>query len=194
MTRNGKHNGHGGDGHKTATPDVSHIRNEEVTHERSDVSVQGVVVFCVVLGISIAVVSLGVWFMFNYFNAQEAKEPQPGPMALTKGERLPPEPRLQTAPGFGAKLDNGEVVPLEKGAPQAEYRVLREQWDKELHGELKDKSGNPVGMPIDQAMKQIVSGGALPARTQTAPGKLQDYAVSLPTAASSGRETMKRLQ
>ena len=43
MTRNGKHNGHRGDGHKTDTPDVSHIRNEEVGHERSDVSVQGVV-------------------------------------------------------------------------------------------------------------------------------------------------------
>ena len=194
MTRNERHNGHRGDGHRTETPDVSHIRNKEVTHERSDVSVQGVVVFCVVLGISIAVISLGVWIMFRYFNAQEAKEPGPGPMALTQQERLPPEPRLQAAPGFGAKLDNGEIVPLEKGAPQAEYRVLREQWQKELSGEWKDQSGNPAGMPIDQAMKQVATGGALPARTQTAPGKLQDYAVSLPTAASSGRETMKRLQ
>ena len=157
MTRNGRHNGHRGDGHKTETPDVSHIRNEEVTHERSDVSVQGVVVFCVVLGISIAVVSLGVWVMFNYFNAEEAKEPRPGPMAVTdKQERLPPPPRLQTAPGFGATLDDGQQVPLEKGAPQAEYRVLREQWEKELHGELKDKSGNPVGMPIDQAILDFV--------------------------------------
>jgi hypothetical protein len=150
--------------------------------------------FCVILGISIAIVSVGVWVMFRYFNAQEAKAPQPGPMALSKDERLPPEPRLQAAPGFAATLEDNQRVNLERGAPQAEYKVLREQWDKELHGELKDQSGNPVSMPIDQAMKQVVSGGALPARTQTAPGKLQDYAVSLPTAASSGRETMKRLQ
>jgi hypothetical protein len=194
MTRNGRHNGHRGDGHKTETPDVSHIRNEEVTHERSDVSVRGVVMFCVVLGISIAIVSFGVWIMFRYFNAQEAKAPQPGPMALSKDERLPPEPRLQAAPGFAATLENNQRVNLERGAPQAEYKVLREQWEKELHGELKDQSGNPLSMPIDQAMKQIATGGALPARAQTAPGKLQDYAISLPTAESSGRETMKRVQ
>lgn len=194
MTRNGRHNGHRGDGHKTDTPDVSHIRNEEVGHERSDVSVRGVIMFCVVLGISIAIVSVGVWIMFRYFNAEEAKGPQPGPMALTSAERLPPEPRLQAAPGFGAGLENPDKVQLEKGAPQAEYRVLREQWEKELHGELKDKSGNPVSMPIDQAMKQVVTGNALPARAQTAPGKLQDYAISLPSDSSSGRETLKRLQ
>jgi len=194
MTRKERQNGHRGDGHKTDTPDVSHIRNEEVGHERSDVSVRGVVMFCVVLGISIAIVSVGVWIMFRYFNAEEAKAPPPGPMALSSSERLPPEPRLQAAPGFGATLDNGERVPLENQAPQAEYKVLREQWEKELHGELKDKSGNPVSMPIDQAMKQVVSGNALPARAQTAPGKLQDYAISLPSDSSSGRETIKRLQ
>jgi hypothetical protein len=49
-------------------------------------------------------------------------------------------------------------------------------------------------MPIDQAMKQVVSGNALQTRAQTAPGKLQDYAISLPSDSSSGRETLKRLQ
>jgi hypothetical protein len=193
MTRNG-HNGHRGDGHRTETPDVSHIRNEEVTHEASDVSVQGVVMFVVVLGISIIVISLGVWVLFRYFNAQEAKEPQPGPMALTKEERLPPEPRLQTAPGFAVTLDDGRRVNLEKGAPQMEYKVLRDQWQKELSGELKDQSGKPLSMPIDQAMKQVATGGALPSRAPNAPGKLTDYALSLPSDSSSGRETIKRLQ
>ena len=199
MTTNGRQNGHRGDGHKTDTPDVSHIRNEEVEHERSDVSVLGVVMFCVVLGISIAIVSFGVWIMFRYFNAEEAKAPPPGPMALSSSERLPPEPRLQAAPGFGVTLDDGQRVGLQAdgpraGAPQAEYHVVREQWEKELHGELKDKSGNPVSIPIDQAMKLVVTGNALPARAETAPGKLQDYAISLPSDSSSGRETLKRLQ
>lgn len=181
-------------GHKTETPDVSHIRNVEVTHETSDVSVKGVAMFVVVLSISIAIVSAGVWIMFRYFNAEEAKAPPPGPMALTSSERLPPEPRLQAAPGFAATLQNGKRVELPLSAPQAEYRVLREEWEKELNGELKDQSGNPTGMPIDQAMKQIVSGGGLPTRAQNAPGKLSDYAISLPTAESSGRETTKRVQ
>ena len=34
-------------GHKTETPDVSHIRNVEVTHETSDVNVRGVLTFAV---------------------------------------------------------------------------------------------------------------------------------------------------
>jgi len=194
MKQNGKSNGHRGDGHKTETPDVSHIRNVEVTHEMSDVSVKGVLMFVAMLSISIAIISTGVWIMFRYFNAQEAKEPQPGPMALKPDERLPPEPRLQAAPGFGVTLEDGQRVPLQKSAPQAEYRVLREQWEKELNGELRDQSGKPTSMPIDQAMKQVVSGGGLPARTQTAPGKLDDYGISLPTASSSGRESIKRRQ
>ena len=194
MTGNGRNNGYRGDGHKTETPDVSHIRNVEVTHERSDVSVQGVLTFVIALSVAIALVSTGVWVMFRYFNGEEAKEPQPGPMALKKDERLPPEPRLQAAPGFAATLQDGKRVELHLKEPQAEYRVLREQWQQELRGELKDRSGNPIAMPIDQAMKQIVSGGGLPTRAQTAPGKLQDYAISLPTDSSSGRETIKRVQ
>lgn len=189
MTRNER-----GNGHKTETPDVSHIRNVEVTHEASDISVNGVLTFVVVLTISIIAVSLIVWVLFRFFNAQEAKQPQPGPMALTQQERLPPEPRLQAAPGFAVTLENGQRIDLGKGAPQAEYRALRDEWNKELRGEVKDQSGNPVIMPIDQAIKQVSSGNALPARTQNAPSKLSDYAISLPTAMSSGRESEKRVQ
>ena len=70
-------------GHKTETPDVSHIRNVEVTHEKSDVSVRGVLTFVVVLTIATAAVS-GHGVLFNYFAAQEAKEPKRGPMAITE--------------------------------------------------------------------------------------------------------------
>jgi len=181
-------------GHKTETPDVTHIRNVEVTHEASDISVSGVMTFVIVLSISIIVISIGMWLLFRFFNAQEAKQPQPGPMALTKNERLPPEPRLQAAPGFAVTLENGQRINLEKDVPQAEYRALRKQWESALRGELKDPSGNSVAMPIDQAIKQVSSGNALPVRAQTAPGKLSDYAITLPTASSSGRESEKRVQ
>ena len=177
MKRNGKSNGH-----KTETPDVSHIRNVEVTHEASDVSVSGVGTFVVVLTIATIVIAIGVWVLFRYFNAQEAKERGPGPMALSQQERLPPEPRLQAAPGFAVTLEDGQRVPLENHAPQAEYRVLKDQWDKVLRGEIKDQSGNPIAIPIDQAMDQIVSGAGLPTRAKTAPGKLEDYAIGMPTA------------
>ena len=185
---------HEGDGHRTETPDVSHIRNVEVTHERSDVSVRGVLMFVVALTISAIVIHIGMWWLFDYFDRQQAREPGPGPMALTKQERLPPEPRLQSAPGFHLTLEDGQTRNLERAAPQAEYKVLRQQWEENLKTGLKDQSGKVVGMPIDQAIDKIQSGQGLPSRTKAAPGKLTDYAISMPTAASSGRETEKKLQ
>ena len=181
------------DGHKTETPDVSHIRNVEVTHETSDVNVRAVLTFIVVLTISTAVVSYGLTILFKFFNQQEAPATKPGPMALTKEERLPPEPRLQAAPGFQIKLENGQTVNLEKTIPQAEYRALRQQWEENLKTGLKDQSGNVVGMPIEAAMDKIVSQG-LPSSVKGTDLKLSDFAVGVPTASSSGRELEKRLQ
>src|SRR4029453_8272417 len=100
----------------------------------------------------------------------------PGPMALSQQERLPPEPRLQAAKGFGVTLENGQSVSLELREPQAEYRVLRKQWEQELKAGSKDASGKTVGIPIDEAMKKILTDG-LPTRTSEAPANLQDYAV-----------------
>jgi hypothetical protein len=186
MTRKEKDNGH-----QTETPDVSHIRNPEVTHETSDVNVRGVLTFVVVLTIATIAVGIVVWVLFGFFNRQEAREePKPGPMALTAKERLPPAPRLQSAPGFEVELENGQKLNLEKSAPQSEYRALRAQWEENLRTGLKDQSGRVVGMPIEEAMKKIVSEG-LPSSVKSPGGKLQDYAIGLPTAASSGRETEK---
>ena len=182
-----------GDGHKTETPDVSHIRNVEVTHETSDVNVRGVVTFIVVLTVATIVISFGVQVLFTFFNTQAEKAPRPGPMALTKDERLPPEPRLQAAPGFQIKLENGQIEHLEKLPPQSEYRVLRKQWEENLKTGLKDQSGNVVGMPIEAAIDKVVAEG-LPSKEKGTDRKLVDYAISMPTASSSGREKEKRLQ
>lgn len=170
-------------GHKTETPDVSHIRNVEVTHETSDVNVRAVLTFCSVLAIATIVVAIGIWMLFRFLNQREAaREPRPGPMALSGKDRLPPEPRLQGAPGFQLQLENGQTMNLEKSAPQAEYRELRKQWEENLRN-----------MAIQDAMKKIVSQG-LPTKTMGPGLKFEDYAISVPTAASSGRETEKRLQ
>ena len=185
---------HKGNGHKTETPDVSHIRNVEVTHETSDVNVRAVLTFAVVLTVLTIAVGIGMRMLFAYFDTQEAKQPRPGPMALRNEERLPPEPRLQAAPGFGITLENGQTLNLQLSAPQTEYRVLRQQWEENLRTGLKDQSGRVVGMPIHDAIDKVVSGEGLPSRVKGPGGKLSDYAISMPTAASSGRETEKRLQ
>ncbi len=190
-----KGNGHG---HMTETPDVSHVRNVDVTHELSDVNVPGILKFVGALVVMTVVVYVLMWLLFGFFNAQEAKkeaEAPPGPMAMTEQESLPPEPRLQAARGFGVKLENGEWVNLEKREPQAEYRVLREQWDRVLKEGPKDQSGNPAGLPIEQAMQRVVEGQGLPSRPQQgAPQEMTDYTIGTPTAASSGRVTEKGKQ
>lgn len=186
-----------GNGHRTETPDVSHIRNVEVTHETSDVNVSAILKFVVILTVLTIATSIGLWFLFKYFDRQEAKERPPGPMALrnlSEAERLPPEPRLQVQRGFEIKLEDGRTVPLALREPQAEYRVLRQQWEATLNTGLKDQSGNVVGMPIEEAMKAVVSGAGLPTSAKQAPSKLADWAISMPTDASSGRESIKRLQ
>jgi hypothetical protein len=182
------------DAHRTETPDVSHIRNVEVTHEVSDINIGAVLTFVAFLTVGTIAVYIGMWLLFGYFSAQEAKEPKPGPMALSKEERLPPEPRLQAAPGFGLMRADGSTVKLELREPQAEYRELRKQWDQVLEYGPKDQSGNPVGLPIDEAIKKIVLEGKLPVRSKDGSVKLEDYAIATPTAASSGKETERRTQ
>lgn len=189
------HNGNG-HSHITETPDVSHIKNVDVTHEASDVNISGIVKFAVGLTIFGIVIQLLMWGMFNFLNAQQQKkEPPPGPMAMTEQERLPPEPRLQAAKGFGVKLENGQWVPLENREPQAEYRVLHEQWEQTLREGPRDQSGKVVGLPIDQAMQKVLEGNGLRSRKQEDSSKVtEDYEEGMPSASSSGREAEKRKQ
>jgi hypothetical protein len=186
------HNGH--KVHVTETPDVSHIKNPDVTHETSDVNVGGILKFVIGLTIFGVIVNILMWGMFRVFNQQEkAKEPKPGPMAMTTAERLPPEPRLQAAPGFGVKLANGDWVPLDKREPEAEYRVLREQWEHQLyckkaagHAGEQTASDHPVCLPIESAIDKLFEGEGLPVRS-LAKDSANPGASSLPTAFSSGR-------
>lgn len=192
------HNGNGTDHrHVTETPDVSYIRNPDVMHEASDVSVSGVAKFVGALTVLGIVVFVLMWGLFRLLNAQEeTKEPAPGPMAMSPQERLPPDPRLQAAPGFGLKLENGDWVPLEKREPQAEYRTLREQWERVLREGMKDQSGNIIALPIDQAMEKVVgSPSRVKEISEEGPGwRAEDYGLDPPTAASSGRTTEKGKQ
>jgi hypothetical protein len=115
-----------------------------------------VLTFVVVLTIATAAVSAGMWLLFRYFDAQEAKEPQRGPMALTKKEdRLPPEPRLQAAPGFELKLEDGQKSQSGKAAPQSEYDGSSSAMGRESQTGLKDQSGNVVGMPINRRLTKL---------------------------------------
>jgi len=188
------HNGNGHDPrHATETPDVSHIKNLDVTHEASDVNISGILKFVMGLTVLSVVVFLLMWGMFRLLNAQEIeKEPPAGPMAMTEKERLPPEPRLQAAKGFGVKLANGETVNLENKEPEAEYRLLREQWLRQLNCPIESEfpSVNMGCVPIDTAMDTVLEGAGLPTRT-TGGNAGKPAEVTPPTAWSSGRVSGK---
>ena len=189
----GKNSGNGHDQHATETPDVSHIKNPDVTHEASDVNISGILKFVMGLTVLGAVVFVLMWGLFRFLNAQETeKEPPAGPMAMTEEERLPPEPRLQAARGFEVKLENGEVIKLEKREPEAEYRVLREQWEQRLNCHSGDESSGPSPncVPIEQAMKKLLEGSGVPVRT-TANNSGTPKDSAPPTAWSSGRVSGK---
>ncbi|MEO8434200.1 MAG: hypothetical protein ABI596_04850 [Pyrinomonadaceae bacterium] len=149
-------NGSNGKQHVTETPDVSHIKNVHVTYEHSDVSVGGILKFIIGLLVMGVAVYLLMWGMFRALDTQE--NPNPGPMALTEKERLPPEPRLQSAPGYSVEGQN-----LELKAPEAELKVVQEKWKDVLEKGPIDEKGQRYGMPIEEAKKKIVEQG-LPVR------------------------------
>lgn len=164
--------------HVTETPDTSHIKNIDVTHEASDVQVGSIAKF--VLGLFILTVATYIimWGMFVFMERDAAKmeqqEPRPT-MALTGEERLPPEPRLQGAPGFSEELQRSKPkTEKEPGAapedpsrpkdPLWEMNALREHWNDALkHGPV-DQNGARYGMPIEKAKEEVLK--QLPARKQ----------------------------
>jgi hypothetical protein len=158
--------------HVTETPDVSYIKNVDVTHEVSDVHISGIAKFVVALSILMIASFLLMWGMFRAFDAR-VKEPPRSPLAFTDKERLPPEPRLQGAPGFGEGLE--KTASTESGAtpgagnqpksPLWEIKAVREQWRDVLEHGPVDKDGRRYGMPIEQAKEEILRKG-LPVRQQ----------------------------
>src|SRR2546430_11470622 len=154
--------------HITETPDTSYIKNLDVTHEVSDVHIGGIAKFVVGLFILMVASFILMWALFRILESKSVDAP-PSPMALTEKDRLPPEPRLQSAPGFAEELDQTGPAQKEKKAelsreikgnapkePMWEIRVLRDQWDEVLKNGPVDQNGQHYGMPIEQAKEQVL--------------------------------------
>jgi hypothetical protein len=179
--------------HVTETPDVSYIKNVDVTHEVSDIHVAGIVKFLAALSVLTVGTVLLVWAMFGVFQ-KAATEPKPSPMTLTEKDRLPPEPRLQSAPGFAEDLEKTAAIKNEQaGKKEAagkesgnaitaggaqpkdalfEINILRRHWNEVLEQGPLDQSGKQYGMPIDKAKEEVLRQG-LPVRMQAADSRKQ---------------------
>ncbi|MGB7201315.1 MAG: hypothetical protein WBD16_03500 [Pyrinomonadaceae bacterium] len=127
-------------------------------YEENEIQLKGIFSFAIGLFLLIVVTFGLMWSLLgvleDYFKADTTN-----PMAMSDKERLPPEPRLQGAPGFGVDSDKGRVN-MELGIPQAEWRELRKQWDELLEKGRKDaKTGMVSVMPIDEAKKKLLERG-----------------------------------
>jgi hypothetical protein len=112
---------------------------------------------------------------------------QENPMAVSDRDRLPPEPRLQSAPGFGVDSTGGRVN-MELAAPQAEYRELQRQWnDIREHGKKDPATGATIWMPIDEAKTRVLEEN-LKARSGPEAEKLFVESRKFVSDASSGRK------
>ncbi|MEO8072469.1 MAG: hypothetical protein ABI686_04405 [Acidobacteriota bacterium] len=126
-------------------------------YETNLIGLRGVAYFGIGLFLLI-VVTFGLMYFLEDVMEQRAIETvdQKNPMTMNNEERLPPEPRLQAAPGFGVETEQG-FVNLELKAPQSEYRVLHQQWEKDWATGQKDpKTGTVVALPIEEAKNKLL--------------------------------------
>jgi len=175
---NAKHESHG-----TETPDASYIKNVDVTHETSDVQARAIVKFLVGLSVLTIATFFLTWALFRYFESKSVEAPR-SPMAQSEKDRLPPEPRLQGAPGFAEDLEKTTATRNEEsgnaitaGAVQPkdalyEINILRRHWNDVLANGPVDQNGKRYGMPIEKAKEEVLKQG-LPVRTQAADGTKQ---------------------
>jgi hypothetical protein len=171
--------------HVTETPDTSHIKNIDVTHEQSDVQISGIAKFIVGLLILTIATHIALWGLFVLFQktaSTQEQETHRSPLAMTGEERLPPEPRLQGAPGFAENLEQARRAEHEQPAqpggfmtpkdPMWEIHALREQWSHVLEHGPTDANGAKFGMPIEQAkeeaLKQLTAKQEAGGRPETA--------------------------
>lgn len=127
-------------------------------YEANEIQLKGIFGFAVGLFLLIVITFGLMWAFLNVLGDYTRENAGPvNPMILSEKERLPPEPRLQAAPGFGVESEKGWVN-LELDAPQAEYRELQKQWTHLWqYGKKDEKTGTVTVMPIDKAKEQVLS-------------------------------------
>jgi hypothetical protein len=183
------------------TPDVSYISNPDVAHEHTDVPVTPVLKFIFGLVVFGGIVVLAMYLMFLFLQRREqAAELRASPLQRQGEDRLPPEPRLQLAPGFEVRTEDGrrvplsydDVAPVERSPqPQSEYWEVRDEWDRKLRGYgWVDQNAGTVRVPVEEAMRRYAERQkGKQGAGQTPPGGEQ-----IPSPQSSGQQPEQRHQ
>jgi hypothetical protein len=122
--------------------------HEDVAHETRDINFRAVHAFAAGLLLLGVVVYFVVWVFLGYLRRESTTGQLEFPLAVGQGQRLPPEPRLQSN-------------------PRQDMKDLRESEDERLNTfGWVDRNAGVVRIPIDQAMKLTLERG-LPSRPAT---------------------------
>jgi hypothetical protein len=126
-------------------------------YEENEIRLKGIIYFWIGLLALIVVTFALMWALISVLKDYNTENQEPrGPLAMSDRERLPPEPRLQEAPGFGIDTDKGRVN-LELTYPQSEYRTFHEEWLRMWEdGEKDPKTGAVSVLPIEQAKEKVL--------------------------------------
>lgn len=160
----------------------------EMPYEQNVIGLKGIIYFAIGLFVLIVITFGLMWALLGVLedNAQTTKKAN-NPMMLGEKDRLPPEPRIQSAPGFGVEGPNGRVN-LELREPQAEYRELYKQWEETWkHGSVNKQTGVTTGMGIEDAKAKLLSGGSLKAGSGPEAEKMAADSQLIISDASAGR-------
>ncbi len=174
------------------TPDVSYITNPDVAHEESDVAVRPLLWFVGGLTLFTLVTCLAMFLMFKYFlNREMSQELEASPLARQGDERLPPEPRLQLAPGWQVTNDEGHRQDLSYSAsntgyvpqPWSEYLLVSGEWKREAEGfGWADQQAGTVRVPIEHAMRVYLERRQAAGQPAGAPPQPAPAATATPAA------------
>ena len=143
--------------------------------------------------LALIIITFGLMYaLLNVFEADAKTEKSSNnPMAQSDKDRLPPEPRIQGAPGFGVNGPNGRVN-LELKAPQSEWWELEKQYKEVWSKGMVDKTtGAVTALKIDDA-KAILLQRNLKARSGADAEKLFAESKLRYSDASSGRVATDR--
>ena len=143
---------HGGDSAK--------ITNSGVAHERRDVNTRGIVIFGVTLLVCTIVIYLILWGLLRHFEVRMERLEAKAPLLAHERQQVPPEPRLQGAPGH----ENSPAIDIEKLHAQETQMLISYGW-------VDSKTG-VVRIPIEDAKKLLLQKG-LPVREQAGEGRKQ---------------------
>lgn len=166
----------------TSSDSSQELRNPELAVDKSEVNLPSIALFGGLLVIACLVAMSILAGLFSYYYHREAGLDQPASPLVPSGTRtLPPEPRLQLAPGH-------EIHPLK------DLVAYRQREDALIanYGWVNQPAG-VVRIPVEEAKKLLLSRG-LPSRSPVAPpASLETYdsARQLPTASSAGRVNRK---